>query len=109
MPGRDGTGPGGEGALTGGGCFGYCNTESPYVGRNRSNALGRGRGGLGRGCGFGGRGFRNRPFNPAQNAHVYNNPQPVNEKQSLGNELKFLEEEISIIKNRLNELDQKDN
>jgi hypothetical protein len=64
MPGFDGTGPGGQGPMTGGG-FGYCSPAtrrrwlpmrgyrapySPYPGQ----VYGPGRGGLPRGRGFGG-------------------------------------------------------
>jgi hypothetical protein len=55
MPGFDGTGPRGQGSMTGGG-FGPCNTKGLVYGR--------GRGGVGYGCGRGmgrGRGYANTP------------------------------------------------
>lgn len=62
MPGFDGTGPRGQGPMTGGG-RGFCavpySGQRPYYGRG---FYGRGAGGFGRGQGFGrggGRGWRN--------------------------------------------------
>lgn len=51
MPGRNGTGPAGEGSMTGGG-RGTCVTTDPSV-LSRFAVLGRGRGGVGRGLGLG--------------------------------------------------------
>ncbi len=51
MPGRNGTGPAGEGPMTGGG-RGTCATIDPVV-VSRFAGVGRGRGGIGRGLGLG--------------------------------------------------------
>jgi len=103
MPGRDGTGPLGQGAITGGG-FGYCTPTAEvrgyYRGRPAANAGGYNRGVYGRG-----RGFRNRFF--AMNQPLYDNAPPVDEKEYLKNELQSLEQEINSVKNRLNEIDSK--
>ncbi|HPX86142.1 MAG TPA: DUF5320 domain-containing protein [Candidatus Hydrogenedentes bacterium] len=60
MPGRDGTGPCGKGALTGRGAGG-CLRDGRGMAARRGAGSGRGmRGGMGFGCGFGrgfGRGF----------------------------------------------------
>jgi hypothetical protein len=101
MPGKDGTGPLGQGSMTGGG-FGYCRSE--VIGRQYGV---RGRGGIGRGCGFG-RGFRNRSCYPDQNLSAVNNPNPNEEKQFLKIELNNLEEEISSIKTRISEIGNND-
>ena len=101
MPGRDGTGPLGEGPMTGGG-FGYCTpagseTQLPVYGR-----LGRGRGlGLGRGRGVCGS-FRFRQF-PLRRNIAYNNS-VGDEKQLIENELKYLEGEMNELKKRLDEI-----
>ncbi|MCE5202945.1 MAG: DUF5320 domain-containing protein [Actinomycetia bacterium] len=55
MPGLDGTGPAGQGPMTGGG-RGTCVTDDETVVariKRRTVTLGRGRGGAGRGLGFG--------------------------------------------------------
>lgn len=60
MPGFDGTGPKGEGPMTGGG-RGDCVADASRTrsGRGLGRGLGRGAGrGLGRGLGLGGRGRR---------------------------------------------------
>lgn len=104
MPGRDGTGPMGQGPMTGGG-FGYCPPENgrhfnnrpyPYLGGRRKFFA---RCGIERGLG---RGFRNR-FYAGGTCPSYENATETDEKQYLENELKYLEEAISSIKNRLNE------
>lgn len=56
MPGYDRTGPTGQGSMTGRG-MGYCNASRPA---GNARPLGMG---FRRGCGGGGRGFRNRFFN----------------------------------------------
>ena len=56
MPGYDRTGPAGQGPMTGRG-MGYCNASRP-AGIARLFGMG-----FRRGCGGGGRGFRNRFFN----------------------------------------------
>lgn len=81
MPGFDGTGPMGQGPMTGGG-FGNCNPRGEAMAPPRGQGAGRGAGagqgmgagrGGGRGRGFcgggrGGRGFRNRFYATGQTA-----------------------------------------
>jgi hypothetical protein len=112
MPGFDGTGPRGEGPMTGGG-FGYCTGNVQPETRPRSFG---GRGGFGRrspGMGGRGRGYRNR-FLATGVPRWGSYPQPVQqptvkydkniEMQSLETEKKALENELDAIKKRLEEL-----
>ena len=119
MPGFDGTGPRGEGTMTGGG-RGYCNPNAvgnmPYGG-----GFGRGRGfaggyasGFGGGRGYG-RGFGNRgfyrgagympaygmPYNRgAENAPPDGMPDPMNASE----EINMLKSEADSIKNALEQI-----
>ncbi|MCF7792040.1 MAG: DUF5320 domain-containing protein [Victivallales bacterium] len=113
MPGFDGTGPLGEGPMTGGG-FGYCNPGSaertgglaPRGFRGAGRFPGRG---LGRGfaCGRGyGRGFRSGYYAPEYLPLRYTSEPKVNEKQYLQDELKYLENQVESIKGRLEELNK---
>ena len=113
MPGIDGTGPMGEGAMTGRGA-GVCETG---VGRRSANfaggrgcgmGLGRGAGmragrgmGLGRGAGSGAGGGMGlgRQFN-ARSAQFT----PEEEKNSLEQSVKILEEELKATKQRIEEI-----
>ncbi len=98
MPGFNGTGPRGEGSMTGGG-FGRCTGS-------RGSFLGRGAGrgfrswGCGRGFAYGGGVGRGR--------NVYVEPVSMNmddEKRYLNDELKTMQDEMEEMKKRLGELD----
>ncbi|BBB31831.1 conserved hypothetical protein [Thermotomaculum hydrothermale] len=94
MPFGDGTGPLGQGPMTGRG-LGYC---------AGNNAPGR-FGGFGRGFGYGrgwGRGF-GRGFGRGWGYRWYGNA-PVDEKTALENRLRFLEEELKYTRERLKEI-----
>lgn len=96
MPGFDGTGPRGEGPMTGGG-RGYCAADlsgGKIYGGGRGRAWGGGRG-WGRGMG---RGFGRRSFAPQQSAQ--------DERACLADQLSALESELREIKGRLEELDK---
>ena len=122
MPGFNGTGPRGEGAMTGGG-RGYCNPNAaagnmPYGG---GGGFGRGRGfaggyasGFGGGRGYG-RGFGNRTFfrgagyvpsygmsynMGAGNAPPYGMPYPMDASE----EINMLKSEADSIKNALEQI-----
>ena len=93
MPFGDGTGPLGQGPMTGRG-LGYC---GGYGAPGRFQGWGRGMGrgfrrgfgrGFGRGYGFGWAGY---------NA-------PYDEKTVLENRMKFLEDELKYVKDRLKEI-----
>lgn len=89
MPGFDGTGPMGQGAMTGGG-RGYCAVALNSAGRQ---AFG--------GCGFygrGGRGFRNC---------FYFNPSKDNELSALKNQAEYLKVELDAIQARVQDLETK--
>ncbi len=95
MPFGDGTGPLGQGPMTGRG-LGYC---GGYGAPGRFRGYGRGFG-MGRGFGRGmGRGFGFRWFDA---------PMSYNEKTALLNRVKFLEEELKYAKDRLKEIEQED-
>jgi len=104
MPGGDGTGPLGRGPMTGRGfgfCSGYSNPGSANpsfgLGLGRVRDRGFGRRYWGRGRGFWGRIFYQGPdYPPVQNKEE--------EKIYLENMVKDLEEEISSIRKRINEL-----
>lgn len=100
MPGGNGTGPMGEGPMTGrsaGYCAGFATPSFAIPGRG--GRFGRGMGMARNGRGFG---FRNRFYAPTPVQ------QPVNaeqEKNYLAHEAKALEEELATVKKRLNELE----
>ena len=104
MPGFDGTGPMGQGPMTGGG-FGYCapgdalNTNNSYYRRGRQRRFFASRGGMERG-----RGFRYRFYANDRFLSEYNNIPETNEKEYLENELKYLEQEMNSIKTRLEKI-----
>ena len=119
MPGFNGTGPWGQGPMTGGG-RGYCN---PGYGTAYGRGFGRGRGfrrgsgpGYGRGRGFGyGRGFgRSGAFpptggwyGPAYDA-PYGSPyamKPEDEVNMLRDEAEALKNELESINKRLEEIE----
>ncbi|MBN1502155.1 DUF5320 domain-containing protein [Candidatus Woesearchaeota archaeon] len=110
MPGYDGTGPRGEGPMTGGG-FGYCNSNVQPGTPVRPRFGGRG---AGRGLGMGGRGRGNR-FRflatgvPGWRAYPQTVQQPTQydkdtEIRNLETEKKELENELDEVKKRLEEL-----
>lgn len=94
MPRRDGTGPSGQGALTGR-QQGTC-TETPGFGRrNQASRLGyggRGRGGFGMGCGP-----RNRRNSVNSNFTPFNTNDGDITKELLSQQLNDLKEEMSRI------------
>lgn len=97
MPGFDGTGPRGQGPLTGGG-FGYC-------------APGRGPRGFGRGFGRGmGRGFGRgygRGFGPGWRRMAYFENLAYDDEQTLLEEdIKFLENEIQYLQKIKSQLEE---
>ena len=113
MPGFDGTGPLGRGPRTGGG-FGYCPPVAgmPVGGYGSRVMYGAGRGGYpyggGRGRAWGGgRGFRRRYF-PVNYGWNMNYPNyaaiPENEMGYLKNALMGLEEEMKLVKKRMDEI-----
>ncbi len=105
MPAGDGTGPRGEGSMTGralGRCAGY-----PEGGYALTPGHGGGRGLYGRG---GGRGFRNRYYEPdfrgnypLNNAPIYNR-EHSSETESLKNKVQFVADTIENIAFRISQL-----
>ena len=117
MPYGDGTGPWGQGPMTGGRagfCAGYDRPgyATPIGGRGfgRGRGMGRGRGfgrGLGRGYGrgFGSYGPAYAPPDPyVGTVPVYREPSPDEEKAYLENLVKDLEAELEDVKARMKEL-----
>lgn len=112
MPYGDRTGPDGMGPMTGRG-LGFC------AGYAAPGALtgGRGRGGFGR-YGSGGRGVRNRFWQSGGgrfSAQLYNygpyegpGMTPADEKESLRNEARFMQQSLDEINRRLSELENRD-
>jgi hypothetical protein len=122
MPGFDGTGPRGDGPMTGGG-FGYCGTPGYRGSYGYGNApyRGLGRGGRpwggGRGFGYGGgrrRGGRGRGFrawgpaygpDPAyEPAPGYGTPAPEDEVNYLKEQAEWLKQELKNINDRIDTL-----
>lgn len=94
MPGRDGTGPVGAGAMTGRG-FGPCaGVGTARLGAGPQMGLGLGcRGGSGRGNGFGfGRGF------------MMNQVTPQNSKEILEEQKRILQDQLEVIDEQLEDL-----
>jgi len=97
MPGFDGTGPRGQGSMTGGG-RGYCvmplNSRDGYWARGFGRGLGRG---FGRGL--------------ARHIRGYNNPYyagsytPKQEAELLRSEAKLMQEDLEVLNQRIKELD----
>ena len=119
MPGGDGTGPGGMGAMTGRG-VGYCGGYSVpgyanpvagrggFFGRGRVAGFGRGMargfgGGYGRGFGWGRGGFAAPAFSHA------NVPTMTKEQEldSLKGEAEYLTQSLEGIKKRIEDLESK--
>jgi len=126
MPGFDGTGPRGEGAMTGG-ARGYCNPSragyAPAYGRGFGPGMGRGFGrgpglgygmgrGYGRGAGLGWRGAYSPPggwYGPNYYAPPpYGSPytmEPKDEAVMLRDEANAMKSELDAINKRLEELE----
>ena len=117
MPGLDGTGPWGEGPMTGGG-RGYCNSARKVYGPNYANygwgrGPGRGRGfrrgfypGYGRGRGYG-RGFGWRAAYPAYGG--WYGPPPFDATYAMDpkDEVEILKDESASIKQDLNAIQRR--
>ncbi|MBN1688571.1 MAG: DUF5320 domain-containing protein [Candidatus Omnitrophica bacterium] len=108
MPGGDGTGPLGEGPMTGGG-FGYCGQG----GRGYGRGYGMGRG-FGRGFRFGQRRFGFGPrggargwgwFQNPVDAQIPNNPSSQDELTMLREDARTLESEAKAVHERIRELE----
>jgi len=103
MPGCDGTGPRGEGPMTGGG-RGRCNPTGKNAMRQGRLFYGAGRGGLpfggGRGrCFGGGRGLGfNSSFSDSPTSQT-------NERQVLSEQITVLEQELEATKDKLREIE----
>ena len=105
MPGFDGTGPRGEGSMTGGG-FGYCGPGATGYGRPMGGGFGQGRGlrrgygpGFGGGRGYG-RGLGRRSFQPSGEGWygpAYESPYAMNPKE----EVEMLRDEADALKNEI--------
>ena len=119
MPGFDGTGPMGEGPMTGG-AKGFCNPSGrsyTWSGPGRGRGLRGGFGpGYGRGRGYG-RGFGRRwaypPgggwYNPAYGP-AYNRPyamRPEDEMNMLKDEADYVKDELDAINRRISELESR--
>lgn len=109
MPRGDGSGPMGQGSMTGRGA-GFCSGFSMpgFSGRGMNKGIGRGiRQGFGRGSaqGFGRGQMSGMPYNSAyQN---FAQPTTMNREQEteyLKNQAKYMETELSEIKDRVNEI-----
>ncbi len=115
MPGFDRSGPLGQGPMTGRGlglCSGYARPSGlrgPGLAW-RHGWYGRGRGfGFGRGRGFGrgyGRGYY--PAYPADYPAYEPEPDPREEEKMLKDYVSELEEELSAVKKRLQEIENKE-
>jgi hypothetical protein len=119
MPGFDGTGPMGRGPRTGGG-RGFCapgiGARYPY-GSTGPVIRGAGRGGIpwggGRGRVYGGgrgRGWRCEPapyYSYTPYVEPFVEPDPEQEMNFLKNQAAFLEQELSAIRKRLDEIETK--
>ena len=104
MPGGDGTGPLGEGAMSGraaGTCagFGMPGSANPAPGRGFGMGFGRGRGFGGRGGG-GGRGWRNMFFATGLPGWMR-----FGGKQALKTQAEALQSELDFIKKRLEDIE----
>ncbi|MFC1580455.1 DUF5320 domain-containing protein [Thermodesulfobacteriota bacterium] len=114
MPGYNGTGPRGEGPMTGGG-FGSCAPGGIGYGRSFGRGFGPGRGrgygpGIGRGRGYG-RGLGRpsaQPYADAGYGQAYGRPyamNPKDEAEMLKEEVIFLKNELDAITGRIKELE----
>ncbi len=99
MPRGDGTGPAGQGPMTGRG-MGYCAgyNQPGYI----SGGYGRGMGyGRGRGPGWRRNAYFNQPAQPAQPAQTVT----TSEKQYLKDQADALQQELKAVKERLSQLE----
>ncbi len=104
MPRGDGSGPNGQGAMTGRGmgfCAGYV-TPGYGQGQGRGMGLGMRRGFRGRG--WGSNAWVNTAYAPMMQAPVNQVPTPEDEKAYLKDQAKMMEEELKAIKQRLSEI-----
>ncbi|MGM0608551.1 MAG: DUF5320 domain-containing protein [Candidatus Muiribacteriota bacterium] len=113
MPGFDGTGPLGQGSMTGGG-FGVCGVDSGEQNQNdpitNKPAYGRGLG-LARGNGFG-RGLRGgrRGFVKQNISNSENNPEILQENENLKKKITTLESKLNSLEAKIeknNKLEEK--
>jgi hypothetical protein len=105
MPRGDGTGPNGQGSMTGRG-MGYCAGYQAPGYFNQSVGCGRGIG-YGRGLGLGrGRGWRQGIAPVVQSPAYPQSVNPADEKRALQEQTGILEEELELVKSRLAELDK---
>ncbi|MDD2374139.1 MAG: DUF5320 domain-containing protein [Eubacteriales bacterium] len=110
MPGFNGTGPQGQGSMTGrgmGACAGYP-AQTGGTGRGLGLGLGRGAGkgrgrGIGRrGCGCAGGGFRFGGYAPWE-------PTAAQQKQVLKNQADFLESQLRAVREELGSIPEENN
>ena len=107
MPGFDGTGPWGEGPMTGG-ARGLCNTAGAEYRPGYGRGFGRGRGfGYGRGFGRGrGYGYPGAAFYPASNAGfvpAYGAPYQM----SASDEINMLKADADAMKRRVDDINRR--
>lgn len=106
MPGRDNTGPMGNGPMSGRG-MGNCNRPATDQGTNQQQGRGLGRG-QGRGLGQGGGQGRGLGQGAGQGRGLgrQNLTSSVDEKKQLQQQAENLQAELNSIKNRLSEMEK---
>ncbi len=104
MPGFDGTGPLGQGPMTGGG-FGYCVGSWPYRGRTLARGVGRGGRpwGGGRGFAYGG-GWRRAGY---YRGPYYGANYPLDPVRPAGSETEFLKAQADDLRAELQAVEQR--
>jgi len=120
MPRGDGTGPTGMGEMTGRGagfCAGFAmpGYTNPVPGRSFGMGFQRGRGAWNRGFGGGGRGWRRMFYATGRpgwmrfgaTAAPVADFDPEMEKQALKNQADYLQNELTSIRKRLEEIEKK--
>jgi len=117
MPGGDGTGPGGQGPMTGRGlgyCAGYSTpgfTKGPGMGMGWGRGRGRGAWGYGRGMAWGrGRRFFTPAYAPYNRPVPAYSSAPVSEEDQLNmlkQEKDYLESEMGNIKDALEDISKR--
>lgn len=95
MPGRDGTGPMGRGALTGRG-LGNCKSDKTVL--RQGLGFGRGRG-LGRRC------FNFYPYQYDVNDNIVDDLTVIDEKATLKKQAEYYENELKLLKEKLKKID----